>query len=51
MVVGRSGAGKTSIVNAIARVMDADSGKILIDGVDLSKASILEIREKVTFIA
>jgi len=34
LIAGRSGAGKTSIANAIARVMESSGGKILIDGVD-----------------
>jgi len=33
-ITGRTGAGKTLIVNLIARVIDPDEGEILIDGVD-----------------
>lgn len=33
-ITGRTGAGKTLIVNLIARVIDPDEGRILIDGVD-----------------
>jgi len=33
-ITGRTGAGKTLIVNLIARVMDPDEGQILIDGID-----------------
>ena len=36
IIVGKSGAGKTSISHAISRVMEADAGKILIDGVDIT---------------
>lgn len=50
LIAGRSGAGKTSIVHALARVMEPKSGKILIDGVDIQKVNILELWEKITFI-
>ena len=50
MIAGWSGAGKTSIANALARVMEPKSGKILIDGVDTQKVNILELWEKITFI-
>lgn len=50
MIAGWSGAGKTSIANALARAMEPISGKIYVDGVDTMKVNQLELREKITFI-
>ncbi|MCL5269300.1 MAG: DUF1854 domain-containing protein [bacterium] len=38
-VVGRSGSGKTTIVNLICRFYDVNEGRVLIDGVDVRKLS------------
>jgi len=50
LIAGWSGAGKTSIANALARAMEPISGKIYVDGVDTMKVNQLELREKITFI-
>lgn len=45
-LVGPTGAGKTTIVNLISRFYDIESGKILIDGYDLTKVSIESLRQQ-----
>lgn len=45
-IVGPTGAGKTTIVNLISRFYNVDSGRILIDGFDISKATIHSLREQ-----
>jgi len=43
-VVGRSGSGKTTIINLICRFYDVDEGRVLLDGVDVRKLRKEEIR-------
>lgn len=43
-IVGPTGAGKTTIVNLISRFYNVDSGRILIDDVDISKVTLRSLR-------
>ena len=44
-IVGPTGAGKTTLINLLMRFYDVNSGKILFDGVNISKVSRKELRE------
>ncbi len=46
-IVGRSGAGKTTLVNLIPRFYDVTSGSILIDGCDVRDVTIKSLRANV----
>ena len=46
-LVGPTGAGKTTIVSLISRFYDVDSGKITIDGQDISKVTMHSLRKQV----
>ena len=46
-LVGESGEGKTTITNLLMRLYEPRSGKILIDGQDISKVSQSSLREKI----
>jgi ATP-binding cassette subfamily B protein len=46
-IVGPTGAGKTTLVNLIMRFYELDSGKILLDGVDIATLTRRELRSKI----
>ena len=43
-IVGRSGAGKSTLLNLVMRMYDADSGEVLIDGVNIKDISQNSLR-------
>jgi ATP-binding cassette, subfamily B, multidrug efflux pump len=46
-LVGRSGAGKSTIVNLLLRFYDVQGGRILIDGQDIAQATQISLREQI----
>ncbi len=46
-VVGSNGSGKTTLINLLPRFYNTDSGKILIDGQDISKATLKSLRNQI----
>ncbi len=46
-IVGRSGAGKTTLMNVLLRLFDLESGRILIDGQDISQVDQESLREQI----
>lgn len=46
-VVGATGAGKTTLVNLIERFYDPDAGSILLDGIDIRKLSLSDLRKEI----
>lgn len=49
-VVGRTGAGKSSLTLALFRFLEAQSGSITIDGVDISKIKLHDLRSRLAII-
>jgi len=45
-IVGPTGAGKTTLVNLLMRFYDLDSGRIVVDGVDIAQVPRAEVRKK-----
>lgn len=50
-VVGRTGAGKSTIAMALSRIIELAGGQIVIDGMDIASFDIQQIRSKITVIA
>lgn len=46
-IIGGTGSGKTSLVQMIGRFYDASQGRILIDGIEVTKYSKEELRRKI----
>jgi ABC-type multidrug transport system fused ATPase/permease subunit len=46
-IVGPTGAGKTTLVNLLMRFYDVDSGRILVDGIDISTVSRHALRSRI----
>ncbi|UOR00978.1 ABC transporter ATP-binding protein/permease [Leucobacter allii] len=46
-IVGPTGAGKTTLVNLVMRFYELDGGRILLDGVDITRLSRAELRSQV----
>jgi subfamily B ATP-binding cassette protein MsbA len=46
-IVGRSGAGKTTLVNMLPRFYDVSTGSILIDGVDIRNVTLRSLRDQI----
>jgi ABC-type multidrug transport system fused ATPase/permease subunit len=49
-IVGRTGAGKSSLALALFRGLEAEEGKILIDGVDIGLIGLTDLREAITIV-
>ncbi|MBS0562999.1 MAG: ABC transporter ATP-binding protein [Proteobacteria bacterium] len=49
-LVGPSGGGKSTILNLILRLYDPTSGRVSIDGTDLTRASFRSLRERISFV-
>ena len=49
-IVGRTGAGKSSIMVALYRLVELSGGCILIDGIDISKLGLRDLRSSIAII-
>ena len=50
-IVGRSGAGKSTMVNLISRLYDVNEGNILIDGTDVKELAFRDLRRNVAMVS
>jgi competence ComEA-like helix-hairpin-helix protein len=49
-VVGHTGAGKTTLMSLLIRFYDPQSGRILIDGVDIRRLKLKSLREQISVV-
>ena len=49
-IVGRTGAGKSSLTLSLFRIVEAAGGKIVIDGIDIGKIGLHSLRSRLTII-
>ncbi|MEM8771460.1 MAG: ATP-binding cassette domain-containing protein [Pseudomonadota bacterium] len=50
-IVGESGAGKSTLLNLLPRLYEPTKGRILIDGHDISKATLRSLRERMALVS
>jgi len=49
-ILGRTGSGKTTVINLMARLFDTDSGDILIDGIPIKEVNLFDLRNSIGFV-
>ncbi len=49
-ILGKTGSGKTTVANLIARLYDADSGQILVDGTPISEFNLDTLRSSMGYV-
>ncbi|KAJ2084410.1 Transporter of the ATP-binding cassette (ABC) [Coemansia sp. RSA 988] len=49
-IVGRTGAGKSSLTLAMLRIVEASAGRIVVDGIDISQIGVGDLRSQLTII-
>ncbi|MEM6319221.1 MAG: ABC transporter ATP-binding protein [Bacteroidota bacterium] len=49
-IIGRTGSGKTTIADLLLRMYDVTQGKILIDGIDIRKKDLANLRKNIGYV-
>ncbi|WP_429472273.1 ABC transporter ATP-binding protein [Neobacillus sp. B4I6] len=49
-IIGGTGSGKSTLINLIPRFYDVESGKVLVDGMDVRDMTQEQLREKIGFV-
>ena len=51
VLVGSNGSGKSTFINLIPRLFDPTKGKVTIDGLDIKKFNVTELRSKISLVS
>lgn len=49
-LVGRTGAGKSSLISALFRLVELEEGTIYMDGIDISQIGLSQLRSRIEII-
>lgn len=49
-IVGRTGSGKSSLLISLLRIVEISEGQIIIDGIDVSKIGLKDLRSRIAII-
>ena len=49
-IIGPSGAGKSTIADLLVRFLDPDSGRVMVDGLDLREARLADLRREIVLV-
>ena len=49
-IVGRTGAGKSSLITALFHMVELSNGYIMVDGIDISNISLYDLRSNISII-
>lgn len=50
VIIGRTGSGKTTIAQLLLRMYDPDQGKILVDGTDIRRYELQDLRRQISYV-
>jgi ATP-binding cassette subfamily B multidrug efflux pump len=50
VIVGRTGSGKTTVAQLLLRMYDPDKGRILLDGTDLRRLDLQDLRRQISYV-
>jgi osmoprotectant transport system ATP-binding protein len=50
VLLGRSGSGKTTAIRLINRLLDFESGEVLLEGSDIRKRDVIELRRRIGYV-
>lgn len=50
VIVGRTGSGKTTVAQLLLRMYDPDKGRVLIDGTDIRRLDLQDLRRQISYV-